>query len=61
MAKLLLGDDLQNPGLNEETAQQVLSLLQSPISTVMHYLTQTPSHTHTARTGDMGTCIFGDY
>ena len=40
MAKLLLGDDLQNPKLNEETAQQILSLLQSPISTVTHNLTQ---------------------
>ena len=30
MAKLLLGDDLQNPKLNEETAQQILSLLWSP-------------------------------
>ena len=40
MAKLLLGDDLQNPKLNEETAQQILSLLQSPISTVTHGLTQ---------------------
>ena len=46
MAKLLLGDDLQNPKLNEETAQQILSLLQSPISTVMHNLTQPPA-THT--------------
>ena len=36
MAKILLGDDLQNPKLNEETAQQILSLLQSPISTVTH-------------------------
>ena len=27
MAKLLLGDDLQNPKLNEETAKQILSLL----------------------------------
>ena len=41
MAKLLLGDDLQNPKLNEETAWQILSLLQSPISTVTHNLTQT--------------------
>ena len=40
MAKLLLGDDLQNPKLNEETAQQILSLLQSPISTVTQNLTQ---------------------
>ena len=46
MAKLLLGDDLQNPKLNEETAQQILSLLQSPVSTVMHNLTQPPA-THT--------------
>ena len=30
MAKLLLGDDLQNPKLNEETAQQILSFLWSP-------------------------------
>ena len=46
MAKLLLGDDLQNPKLNEETAQQILSLLRSPISTVTHNLTQ-PSATNT--------------
>ena len=46
MAKLLLGDDLQNPKLNEETAQQILSLLHSPISTVTHNLTQ-PSVTNT--------------
>ena len=46
MAKLLLGDDLQNPKLNEGTAQQILSLLQSPISTVTHNLTQ-PSTTNT--------------
>ena len=30
MAKLLLGDDLQNPKLNEETARQILSLIQTP-------------------------------
>ena len=29
VAKLLLGDDLQNPKLDEETAQQILSLLWS--------------------------------
>ena len=46
MAKLLLGDDLQNTNLNEETAQQILSLLQSPISTVTQNLTQ-PSATNT--------------
>ena len=45
MAKLLLGDDLQNPKLDEETAQQILSLLRSPISTVTHNLTQ-PSATN---------------
>ena len=43
MAKLLLGDDLQNPKLDEETAQQILSLLQTPISTVTHNLTQPPA------------------
>ena len=46
MAKLLLGDDLQDPKLNEETAQQILSLLRSPIATVTHNLTQ-PSATNT--------------
>ena len=46
MAKLLLRDDLQNPKLDEETAQQILSLLQFPISTVTHNLTQ-PSATNT--------------
>ena len=60
MAKLLLGDDLQNPKLNEETAKQILSLLWSPISTVTHNLTQ-PRATNTTRTGDKGACIFGDH
>ena len=46
MANLLLGDDLQNPKLNEETAQQILSLIQSPISTVTYNLTQ-PSTSNT--------------
>ena len=46
MAKLLLGDDLQNPKLNEGTAQQILSLIQSPVSTVTHNLTQ-PSTSNT--------------
>ena len=36
MAKLLLGDDLQNPKLNEETARQILALVQNPIATVTH-------------------------
>ena len=40
MAKLLLGDDLQNPKLNEETARQVLALIRNPIATVTHNLTQ---------------------
>ena len=30
MAKLLLGDDLQNPKLNEETAKQILALIRKP-------------------------------
>ena len=46
MAKLSLGDGLQNPKLNEQTAWQILSLIQSPISTVTHNLTQ-PSTTNT--------------
>ena len=40
MAKLLLGDDLQNPKLNEETARQVLALIRNPITTVTHNFTQ---------------------
>ena len=46
MAKLLLGDDLQNPKLNEETARQVLALIRNPITTVTHNLTQ-PSTSNT--------------
>ena len=46
MAKLLLGDDLQNPKLNEETARQILTLIQNPITTVTHNLTQ-PSTSNT--------------
>ena len=46
MAKLLLGDNLQNPKLNEETARQILALIQNPISTVTHNLTQ-PSNSNT--------------
>ena len=45
MAKLLLGDDLQNPKLNEETARQILTLIRNPITTVTHNLTQ-PSTSH---------------
>ena len=40
MAKLLLGDDLQKPKLNEETARQILALIRNPITTVTHNLTQ---------------------
>ena len=46
MAKLLLGDDLQNPKLNEETARQILALIRNPITTVTHNLTQ-PSTSNT--------------
>ena len=46
MAKLLLGNDLQNPKLNEETARQVLALIRNPITTVTHNLTQ-PSTSNT--------------
>ena len=40
MAKLLLGSDLQHPKFDENTAKQILLLLQSPISTVTHNITQ---------------------
>ena len=46
MAKLLLGDDLQKPKLNEETARQVLALIRNAITTVTHNLTQ-PSTSNT--------------
>ena len=46
MAKLLLGDDLQNPKLIEETARQILALIQNSITTVTHNLTQ-PSTSNT--------------
>ena len=47
MAKLLLGDDLQNPKLDEETARQILTLIRNPITTVTHNLTQPlPPQTH---------------
>ena len=51
MAKLLLGDDLQNPKLNEETARQVLALIRNPITTVTHNLTQPSTSNHTTRIG----------
>ena len=46
MAKLLLGDDLQNPKLDEETARQILALIRNPITTVTQNLTQ-PSTSNT--------------
>ena len=46
MAKLLLGDDLQNPKLDEEMARQILALIRNPITTVTHNLTQ-PSTSNT--------------
>ena len=46
MAKLLLGDDLQNPKLNEETARRILALIRNSITTVTHNLTQ-PSTSNT--------------
>ena len=46
MAKLLLGDNLQNLKLNEETARQILALIRNPITTVTHNLTQ-PSTSNT--------------
>ena len=46
MAKLLLGDDLQNPKFNEETARQILSLIWTPVSIMTHNLTQ-PSTSNT--------------
>ena len=61
MAKLLLGDNLQNSKLNEETAKQILALVQNPISTVTHNLTQPSTSNSQQELGDKGTCIFGDY
>ena len=46
MAKLLLGDDLENPKLNKETARQILALIQNLVSIVTHNLTQ-PSTSNT--------------
>ena len=40
MAKLLLGDELQHPKFDENTARQILSLLCSPIETVTQNITQ---------------------
>ena len=47
MAKLLLGDDLQHPKFDENTARQILSLLCSPIETVTQNTTQPQPPTST--------------
>ena len=47
MAKLLLGDDLQHPKFDENTARQILSLLCSPIETVTQNTTQPQPTTST--------------
>ena len=47
MAKLLLGDDLQHPKLNENAAKQILSLLHSSIDTVTQNITQPQPTTST--------------
>ena len=47
MAKLLLGDDLQHPKFDENTARQILSLLHSPIKTVTQNTTQPQPTTST--------------
>ena len=60
MAKLLLGDDLQNPKLNEETARQILALIRNPITTVTHNLTQPSTSNTTTRISDKGACICGN-
>ena len=55
MAKLLLGDDLQNPKLYEETARQILALIQNPVSTVTHNLAQPSTSNTPTRIDDKGT------
>ena len=47
MAKLLLGDELQHPKFDENTARQILSLLHSPIETVTQNTTQPQPTTST--------------
>ena len=47
MAKLLLGDDLQHPKFDENTARQIFSLLCSPIENVMQNITQPQPTTST--------------
>ena len=47
MAKLLLGDDLQHPKFDENTARQILSLLCFPIETVTQNTTQPQATTST--------------
>ena len=47
MAKLLLGDDMQHPKSEENTARQILSLLCSPIETVTQNTIQSQPTTST--------------
>ena len=47
MAKFLLGDNLQHPKFDENTAKQILSLLCAPITTVMQNITQPQPTTST--------------
>ena len=47
MAKLLLGDDLQHPKFDENTAKQILSLLHAPITTMTQNITQPQPTTST--------------
>ena len=47
MAKFLLGDDLQHPKFDENTARQILSLLCSPIETVTQNTTKPQPTTST--------------
>ena len=61
MAKLLLGDDLQHPKFDENTASQILALLCSPIETDAKYYPVTTYNQHTARTSDKGPCLIGNH
>ena len=47
MAKLFLGDDLQHPKFDENTARQILSLLCSPIENVTQNIIQPQPTTST--------------
>ena len=59
MAKLLLGDDLQNPKLNEETAKQILALMHnltqpSTSNTQQELVTKVPASLVTTKPSDQG-------